>query len=75
MLVGPSKCLKQIISIKYNRVLKNPNWPEDFREQIQLAVREGLELEASELQVQRSIKMKAPLVRALLAWVQKITKL
>ena len=27
MLVGPSKCLKQIIEIKHNRV-KNPNWPE-----------------------------------------------
>ena len=27
MLVGPSKCLKQIIQIKLNRV-KNPNWPE-----------------------------------------------
>ena len=27
MLVGPSKCLKQIIQIKLNRV-KNPSWPE-----------------------------------------------
>ena len=27
MLVGPSKCLKQIIQIKLNRV-KNPNWLE-----------------------------------------------
>ena len=27
MLVGPGKCLKQIIQIKLNRV-KNPNWPE-----------------------------------------------
>ena len=27
MLVGPSKCLKQIIQIKLNRV-RNPNWPE-----------------------------------------------
>ena len=27
MLVGPSKCLKQIIQIKLNRVRK-PNWPE-----------------------------------------------
>ena len=26
-LVRPSKCLKQIIQIKLNRV-KNPNWPE-----------------------------------------------
>ena len=27
MLVGPSKCLKQIIQIELNRV-KNPNWQE-----------------------------------------------
>ena len=27
MLVGPCKCLKQIIQIELNRV-KNPNWPE-----------------------------------------------
>ena len=27
MLVGPSKCLKQIIQIELNRA-KNPNWPE-----------------------------------------------
>ena len=27
MLVGPSKCMKQIIQIELNRV-KNPNWPE-----------------------------------------------
>ena len=27
MLVGLSKCLKQIIQIKFKRV-KNPNWPE-----------------------------------------------
>ena len=27
MLVGPSKCLKQIIQIELNRV-KNPNWPQ-----------------------------------------------
>ena len=26
MLVGPSKCLKQIIQIDLNK-LKNPNWP------------------------------------------------
>ena len=26
-LVGPSKCLKQIIQMKVNRA-KNPNWPE-----------------------------------------------
>ena len=69
MLVGPSKCLIQIIQIKLNRV-KNPNrpetnqlailqawpriWTRDYREQIQLTVRAGLELGASELQVQRS---------------------
>ena len=63
MLVGLSKCLKQIIQIKLNRV-KNPNWPEANElaiykhgrgfEQIQLAVRAGLKLGASELQVQRS---------------------
>ena len=67
-LIGPSKCLKQIFQRKVNRV-KNPNWPEsnqlaiydrgrgfdrDYREQIQLAVRVGLELGASELQVQRT---------------------
>ena len=56
MLVGPSKCLKQIIQIELNRV-KNPKWPEanqlviytrgrgiltlDYREQIQLALRAG----------------------------------
>ena len=27
MLVGPGKCLKQIIQIELNRV-KNPSWPE-----------------------------------------------
>ena len=27
MLVGPSKCLKQIILLELNRV-KNPNWPD-----------------------------------------------
>ena len=69
MLVGPSKCMKQIISIKHNRV-KNPSWSEvepvgylqawsriwtlDYREQIQLTIRAGLELGASELQVRRS---------------------
>ena len=57
MLVGPSKCLKQLLQIKLNRV-KNPNWPEtnrlailqawpriwtrDYREQIKLAVRAEL---------------------------------
>ena len=69
MLVGPIKRLKQVIQIQCNRV-KNPNWPEakqagylqawsriwtqDYHEQIQLAVREGLELGTSKLQVQRS---------------------
>ena len=69
MLVGPSKCLKQIIQMKLNRV-KNPNWLEADQlviykrgrgfelvttcEQIQQAVRAGLDLGASELQVQRS---------------------
>ena len=33
MLVGPSKCLKQLIQIEFNRV-KNPNW----REANQLAI-------------------------------------
>ena len=68
--MGPSKCLKQTIQIKCNRV-KNPNCPEpnhyfgylqawpriwtwDYRAQIQLAVRVGLEFRASELQVQYS---------------------
>ena len=69
MLVRPSKYLKQIIQIELNRV-KNPNWSGgkpagylqawpriwtwDYREQIQLAVRAGLELGAYELKVQRS---------------------
>ena len=69
MLVGPSKCLIQIIQIKLNWV-KHPIfaggkpagylhawsriWTWDYREQIQLAVRAGLELGASKLQVQRS---------------------
>ena len=68
MLVHPSKCLKQIIQKKLNRV-KNRNWLEanqlailqawstiwtlDYREQIQLAFRAGLEFGASELQFQR----------------------
>ena len=64
MLVGPSKCMKEIIQIELNRV-KNPNWPSeanqlailqacsriwtrDYREQIQLAVRAGLDLGAFE---------------------------
>ena len=42
------------------RVLKNLNWPEDFREQIQLAVWAGLELEASELQFLLLYKNESP---------------
>ena len=71
MLVGPSKCLKQIIQIELNRV-KNPNWPEANQLtiykhgrgfQLETTVNNlnlnsdlnlGLELGASELQVQRS---------------------
>ena len=69
MLVWPSKWVKQITEIKQNGV-KNPNLlggksagylqakrkicTGDYREQIQLAVRAGLELGASELRVQRS---------------------
>ena len=64
MLVRLSKCLKQIIQMELN--MKNPNWPASYfqawlriwtwhyREQIQLVVREGLELRASSLQVQLS---------------------
>ena len=70
MLVGPSKCLKQIIQIELNRAKKSqlawgkpagylqawPRiWTRDYREQILLAVSWArLELGASELQVQRS---------------------
>ena len=62
-----------IIQIKHNRV-KNPNWPDaapagylqawpriwtrDYREQIQLAVRAGLELGDSELKVQGPVVRK-----------------
>ena len=69
MPVGPSKCLKQIIRIERNRVknpnwpeasqLAIYKYGREFelgtsyREQIQLAVRAGLELGASELQVRR----------------------
>ena len=64
MLVGPSKCLKQIIQIELNRV-KHP-WPEANQLAIykhgrgfelgtyRLVVRAGLDLGASELKVQRS---------------------
>ena len=66
--MGPSKCLKQLIQIKLNRVKESQLargkpagslqvcsriWTWDYREQIQLAVRTGLELGASEFQVQR----------------------
>ena len=67
MLVGPSNYLKQIIQIELNRV-KNPNcpeagylqawpriWTQYYHEQIQLVVRAGLELRASELQVQAPV--------------------
>ena len=70
MLVGTKNFLKQIIWIKHNGV-KNPNWSEanqlamlqawpriwtrDYREEIQLVNWAGLELEASELQVQRTV--------------------
>ena len=65
MLVGPNKCLKQIVHIELNRV-KNPNWPEANQLAIykhgrgfelgtyRLVVRAGLDLGASELQVQLS---------------------
>ena len=61
--------------MKANRV-KNSNWPEinqlaiykrgrgfdrDYREQIQLAVRVGFELGASELQVQRTNNLSTTL--------------
>ena len=70
MLVGPSNYLKQITQIELLNRVKHPNWPQanqraiykhgrgfelvNNREQIQLAVRVGLELGASDLQVQRS---------------------
>ena len=50
MLVGPNKCLKQIIQIELNRV-ENPNWSEanqNYREQIQQVASAGLELGDSE---------------------------
>ena len=65
MLVGPSKCLKQIIQIELNKV-KNPNSPEASQLAIyklgrgfelgtyRLVVRAGLDLGVSELKVQRS---------------------
>ena len=71
MLVQLNKCLKQIIQIELNMV-KNPNWPagylqawlriwtRDYREQIQVVVRVGLELRVSELQVQLSNHPSTP---------------
>ena len=70
MPAGPSKCLKQIIPIEHKRVknLNWPEANQlaiykhgrgfelgtSYREQIQLAVRAGLELGASELQTRCS---------------------
>ena len=57
MLVGPSKCLKQIIQLKSQMAEGKPAgylqaWPRiltrDYREQIQVVVRAGLEQGASE---------------------------
>ena len=63
ILVGPSKCLKQIIQIELNRdggkavgyLQAGPRiWTRDYREQIQVAVTAGLQLGALKLQVRRS---------------------
>ena len=68
--MGQCKYLTQMIQIELFRD-ENPNWPKatplaiykpgrgtrDYREQIQLAFRVVLELEASELQVQRSNRL------------------
>ena len=70
MLVGPKKYLKQIIQIKHSWVkntnwpeanqlaiykrYRGDELDRDYHEQIQLAVRVGLELGTTELQVQRS---------------------
>ena len=57
MLVGPSKCLKQIIQLKSQMAERKPAgylqawpriWTRDYREQIQVVVRAGLEQGASE---------------------------
>ena len=65
--MGPSKCLKQVIQIELNRVKESQLaggkpagylevclriWTWHYGEQIQLVVRMGLELGASEFQVQ-----------------------
>ena len=65
MLMRTSKCLKQIIQIKLNRESQLAEgktvgylqawwriWTWDYHEQIQLAVKAGLDLGTSELQVQ-----------------------
>ena len=73
--MGLSKCLKQTIQTELKRV-KNPNWPEanqlsiykhgrgfltrDYPEEVQLAVLAGLELGASDLQVQRATFSATP---------------
>ena len=73
-----SRCLKQIIWIQLNRV-KNTNWPEanqlaiykrgrGFELETQLAAKAGLELGASELQVQgsnHSATLPPPVLRSL----------
>ena len=57
VLVGPSKCLKQIIQLKSQMAEGKPAgylqtwpriWTRDYREQIQVVVRAGLEQGASE---------------------------
>ena len=57
MLVGPSKCLKQTIQLKSQMAEGKPAgylqawpriWTRDYREQIQVVVRAGLEQGASE---------------------------
>ena len=84
MVVWLSKCLKEIIQIELNMV-KNPNWPagylqawlriwtRDYREQIQLVVRAGLELSAYALQVQLS-NYSATLPLCLLVRFHRITQ-
>ena len=75
-----SKCLKQIIWIQLNRV-KNTNWPEanqlaiykrgrgfELETQLHVAAKAGLELGASELQVQgsnHSATLPPPVLRSL----------
>ena len=77
MLEGPSKCLKQIIRVKNPKwpeanqlaIYKRDRvriWTREYREQIQLAVREGLELGASELKVGQIVFMRVQTLRACL---------